>query len=170
MPFGLTNAPATFQSTMNAIFAPMIRKGVLVFMDDILVYSPTLDSHVSQLQQVFSLLKEHQLSIKQSKCSFAQQSLEYLGHIISDRGVATNPSKIQAVQNWPTPKNTKQVRGFLGLTGYYRKFIRGYSLISRTLSNLATEEGYTILVDSYTSSCLRSSQAIDVGGTCASAS
>jgi hypothetical protein len=136
MPFGLTIAPATFQSAMNSIFSHLIRKCVLVFMDDILVYSPSLEDHVSHLKQVFSLLQQHQLSIKRSKCSFAQQSLEYLGHIISNKGVATDPGKIQAVQAWPTPVNVKQVRGFLGLTGYYRKFIRNYSLISRTLSNL----------------------------------
>jgi hypothetical protein len=136
MPFDLTNAPTTFQSAMNSIFATLIRKRVLVFMDDILIYSPTLSAHLQHLQQVFSLLQQHQLSVKQSKCSFAQQKLEYLGHIISNQGVATDPSKVQAVQQWPTPTNMKQVRGFLGLTGYYRKFIQGYSLISRTLSNL----------------------------------
>jgi hypothetical protein len=136
MPFGLPNAPATFQSAMNSIFSHLIRKWVLVFMDDILVYSPSLEDHVSHLKQVFILLQHHQLSIKRSKCSFAQQSLEYLGHIISNKGVATDPGKIQAVQAWPTPVNVKQVRGFLGLTGYYKKFIRNYSLISITLSDL----------------------------------
>jgi hypothetical protein len=140
MPFGLTNAPATFQATMNSIFAHLMRKCVLVFMDDILIYSATLSDHVAHLQQVFSILQQHQLSIKQSKCSFAQQKLEYLGHIISGQGVSTDPGKVQAVQQWPTPTNTKQVRGFLGLTGYYRKFIKNYSLISRTLSNLLKKD------------------------------
>ena len=107
MPFGLTNAPATFQSAMNSIFSHLIRKCVLVFMDDILIYSPTLEDHVSHLQQVLTLLQEHQLSIKRSKCSFAQGKLEYLGHIICSQGVATDPSKIQAVQRWPMPTNVK---------------------------------------------------------------
>jgi hypothetical protein len=98
MPFGLTNAPATFQATMNSIFAHLMRKCVLVFMDDILIYSATLSDHVAHLQQVFSILQQHQLSIKQSKCSFAQQKLEYLGHIISGQGVSTDPGKVQAVQ------------------------------------------------------------------------
>jgi hypothetical protein len=109
-------------------------------MDDILIYSPSLSDHVNHLQQVFSILQQHHLSIKQSKCSFAQQKLECLGHIISNHGVATDPSKVQAVQHWPTPTNTKQVRGFLGLTGYYRKFIKDYSLISRTLSDLLKKD------------------------------
>jgi hypothetical protein len=140
MPFGLTNAPATFQSAMNNIFSNMIRKCVLVFMDDILIYSPTLEDHLSHLQQVFQLLQANQLSVKLSKCSFAQESLDYLGHIISRHGVATDPTKVLAVQQWPVPKNGRQVRGFLGLTGYYRKFIQNYSLISRTLSDLLKKD------------------------------
>jgi hypothetical protein len=140
MPFGLTNAPATFQSAMNNIFSNMIRKCVLVFMDDILIYSPTLEDHLSHLQQVFQLLQANQLSVKLSKCSFAQESLDYLGHVISRHGVATDPTKVLAVQQWPVPKNVRQVRGFLGLTGYYRKFIQNYSLISRTLSDLLKKD------------------------------
>jgi hypothetical protein len=80
MPFDLTNAPATFQSTMNALFAEILRKHVLVFMDDILIYSPTMESHIKHLEQVFRILQQNELSVKQSKCSFAQQKLEYLGH------------------------------------------------------------------------------------------
>jgi hypothetical protein len=98
MPFGLTNAPTTFQSIMNTIFQPMLRKEVLVFVDDILVSSKTLVEHKQHLQQVFDILHQNQLFLKKSKCSFAQTSLEYLGHIISGTGVATDPAKIQAVQ------------------------------------------------------------------------
>jgi hypothetical protein len=94
MPFGLTCAPATFQSAMNNIFASVIRKFVLVFVDDILIYSSDLAQHVDHLQQVFSILKENQLFVKRSKCSFAQTSLEYLGHIVSASGVSTDPAKI----------------------------------------------------------------------------
>ncbi|WVZ58548.1 hypothetical protein U9M48_008814 [Paspalum notatum var. saurae] len=126
MPFGLTNAPAIFQSIMNQIFAPMLRNSVLVFMDDVLIYSKTLDPHVQHLEQVFQIVQSHQFYIKLSKCAFAKQQLEYLGHIVSAQGVATEPSKIQAVKNWPRPINLKELRGFLGLTGYYRRFINNY--------------------------------------------
>ena len=97
MPFGRTNAPATFQQIMNTIFAPVLRKFVLVFVDDILVYSPTLEEHIEHLQHVFTILGQNQFLLKHSKCSFAKKSLEYLGHIISAEGVSIDPAKIQAV-------------------------------------------------------------------------
>ena len=93
MPFGLTNTPATFQCLVNGILGPFLRKFVLVFLDDILIYSPTLDMHLSRIQQVFQKLREHHISLKASKCSFAQGKLEYLGHIISAAGVATDDTK-----------------------------------------------------------------------------
>lgn len=136
MPFGLTNAPATFRSLMNKIFAALLRKGVLVFMDDTLIYSDTLEKHIDLLQQVFAILHKHQFFIKLSKCSFAQRRIEYLGHVISDKGVSTELSKVEAVQSWQTPKDLKQLRGFLGLTRYYRRFIQHYGLISKTLTDL----------------------------------
>jgi hypothetical protein len=136
MPFGLTNAPATFQSIMNQVFAPLLRKTVLVFMDDILIYSPTLEQHIAHLREVFQLLDKNQLLIKKSKCSFAAQELEYLGHIIGQRGVSTDQSKVAAVLDWPAPTTLKSLRGFLGLTGYYRKFIRNYWIIALPLTQL----------------------------------
>lgn len=105
-------------------------------MDDILVYSSTLAEHHEHLSQVFSILQEHKFLIKRSKCVFAPQELEYLGHIISAKGVATKPTKVQTVINWPTPNTLKHLRGFLGLTGYYRRFIRHYGMISRPLTQL----------------------------------
>jgi hypothetical protein len=123
MPFGLSCAPATFQGAMNIILAPLLRKCVLVFMDDILIYSKTWSDHVVHVEQVLKILQENNFLLKRSKCEFGKQSLEYLGHVISAEGVATEPAKISAVKEWPVPTNLKQLRGFLGLIGYYRRFI-----------------------------------------------
>jgi hypothetical protein len=105
-------------------------------MDDVLIYSATLEEHLKLLKEVFDILREHPFYIKSSKCSFATTEVEYLGHCISRAGVSTKPSKIIAIKNWPQPKNLKELRGFWGLTGYYRKFIRHYGLISKPLSKL----------------------------------
>jgi len=120
MPFGLTNAPATFQSLMNSIFAAALRKFVLVFFDDILVYSLNQQSHLTHLLQVFMILQEHVLFAKFSKCSFGKKEIEYLGHVVSKEGVWVDESKIEAVKQWPTPTHVKQLRALLGLASYYR--------------------------------------------------
>lgn len=127
MPFGLTNAPSTFQATMNAIFQPMLRKFAIVFFDDILVYSPSMETHEEHLAEVLGVLQEHRFFVKLSKCSFCSSTVEYLRHLISDGLLKADPSKIDAMTAWPTPKTVKQLRGFLGLTGYYRRFIAGWS-------------------------------------------
>ncbi|XP_021859476.2 uncharacterized protein [Spinacia oleracea] len=135
MPFGLTNAPASFQNWMNQAFKPLLRKCVLVFFDDILVYSRTIDDHWSHLAAVFELMKDNQMFAKLSKCVFATDKVEYLGHYISAMGVQTDPQKIHAVQSWPIPATVKELRGFLGLAGYYRKFVKGYAMISKPLAD-----------------------------------
>jgi hypothetical protein len=112
-------------------------------MDDILVYSKTLEEHVEHLQIVFQILMEHQLFVKFSKCTFAQQQLSYMGHIISQHGVSTNPSKTDAITKWPVPHNFTELRGFLGLTGYYRKFVQHYGALSRALTNLLHQKSFT---------------------------
>jgi hypothetical protein len=123
MPFGLTNAPSTFQSLMNEVFKPYLRRFILVFFDDILVYSQDMDSHATYLRLALDTLLQHQLFAKLSKCKFGCAEVEYLGHIITAQGVSADPGKIQAMVDWPFPKNIKALRRFLGLTGYYRKFI-----------------------------------------------
>ncbi|CAM8999727.1 unnamed protein product [Rhodiola kirilowii] len=142
MPFGLTNAPASFQSEMNLIFKPLLRKSVLVFFDDILVYSSDAAAHLHHLREVLALLQSHCFFAKPTKCDIARESLIYLGHIISKQGVAVDPEKIQAVQQWAVPKNIKQLRGFLGLTGYYRRFVHRYASLAAPLTNLLRKNAY----------------------------
>jgi hypothetical protein len=112
MPFGLTNAPTTFQCLMNSIFVAFMRKFILVFMDDILIYSRTLEEHIQHLTQVLHILRQHQLFIKFKKCAFAQHQIDYLGHIISDKGVATDLEKTSAMLQWPTPMSFTDLRRF----------------------------------------------------------
>ncbi|XP_026384181.1 uncharacterized protein LOC113279725 [Papaver somniferum] len=142
MPFGLINAPATFQDLMNEIFQPALRKFILVFFDDILIYSKSMAEHLEHLKFTFSLLIQHQLYAKLSKCCFGQTSLEYLGHIISGEGVCADPNKITCMQSWPQPKTIKELRGFLGLTGYYRKFFKDYGAISKPLTDLLKKNSF----------------------------
>lgn len=123
MPYGLSNAPSTFQATMNELFRDVLRQYVLVFFDDILIYSPSIDLHYQHLSQVFHKLSQHQFHAKMSKCSFAVETINYLGHIISAGGVQAEPDKISTIQQWPTPTNLTNLHGFLGLTGYYMRFV-----------------------------------------------
>lgn len=139
MPFGLSNVSSTFQSAMNDTLRPFLRKYVAVFFDDILVYSPNLDTHVSHLDSVLSTLSDKQFLLRQSKCLFAQSQLNYLGHIISAQGIAPDPEKISAMLAWPIPISPTALRGFLGLTGFYRKFIKGYAAIAFPLNKLPIE-------------------------------
>lgn len=121
---------------MNTVLAPLLRNGVLVFMDDILVYSITFSGHLTLLRQVLTLLQTHELKAKLSKCTIARTSISYLGHQTSGSGVSTLQDKIQTVATWPRPASVKELRGFLGLSGYYRKFVRNFGVISRPLTDL----------------------------------
>jgi hypothetical protein len=136
MPFGLTTAPTTFQGAMNTVLAPLLHRCVLVFLDDILVYSATREAHLQYLDQVLRLLQQHELKAKLSKCTFAQPELSYLGHRISAQGIATEEDKICTIRDWPVPATIKELRVFLGLAGYYRKFVQNFGIISRPLTEL----------------------------------
>lgn len=121
---------------MNRTLAPLLRKCVLVFFDDILIYSRTYEQHLEHLKQVLSLLAENEWKVKASKCSFQQPTVHYLGHVISAAGVATDEEKIATIRDWPRPLDVKQLRSVLGMFGYYRKFIAGYGSISLPLAEL----------------------------------
>jgi hypothetical protein len=142
MPFGLTNAPSTFQSLMNDVLKSYIRKFVLVFFDDILIFSKTWAEHLQHVKQVFQVLSDNKLFLKRSKCFFGKENVSYLGHIISRDGVAMDPAKIEAVEAWPRPQSLQALRGFLGLTGYYRKFIAGYGEVAAPLTALLKKEAF----------------------------
>ncbi|KAL5704998.1 hypothetical protein ACHQM5_023350 [Ranunculus cassubicifolius] len=121
---------------MNELFQAYLRKFLLIFFDDILIYSPSMDQHLQHLQLVFQILRQHQLYAKLSKCQFGQSRIEYLGHIISHNRVSADPHKIQGMQDWPQLRTIKGLRGFLGLTGFYRKFVRHYGILASPLTAL----------------------------------
>ena len=120
MPFGLTNAPAAFMDLMNRVFRPYVDQFVVVFIDDILVYSKDAQEHEHHLRLILQILREKQLFAKLSKCDFWLKEVSFLGHIVSDEGIRVDPVKIEAVMNWKPPRNVTEVRSFLGLAGYYQ--------------------------------------------------
>ena len=136
MPFGLNNAPSTFQRVMNKLFMPLLDKGVVVYLDDILIYSKTIEEHKNLLHHIFSILASNKIFLKESKCNLFLESIEFLGHTINSEGVHVHQGKIDAISNWPTPSNLNEVQQFLGLCNYYRKFIKDFSLIARPLTHL----------------------------------
>ncbi|GBG74054.1 hypothetical protein CBR_g17764 [Chara braunii] len=140
MPFGLTNAPMTFQATMTNEFRAMLDRFVLVYVDDILVYSRTLEDHLGHLRRVLETLCRAKYKANRDKCEFVRQELKYLGHFVTQEGISPLSDKIQAIQEWPEPRNVMDVRSFLGLAGYYQRFIKGYSKISAHLTKLQCED------------------------------
>ena len=136
MAFGLTNAPATFQRLMERTMGDLNLRECLIFLDDILIFSQNFEDHLERLERVLSKLKEHGLKLKPSKCEFFKTSVTYLGHVVSQSGVKTDPDKIQALASWPEPKNIEELRSFLGFTGYYRRFIKDYARIVKPLNDL----------------------------------
>jgi hypothetical protein len=136
MPFGLTNAPATFQRMMDVVLAVLKWKICLVYLDDIVVFAPTVTQHLERLESVLQRIGRAGLKLKLSKCSFLEQSLRVLGFIVSREGLSPDPEKISAVRDFPTPRNVKELQSFLGRCSYYRKFVPDFAVLARSLSNL----------------------------------
>jgi len=136
MPFGLKNAPATFQRIIQTALSDLLYKGAINYLDDFIIYTETFEEHIELLREVFKRLRQHNIKLKLSKCFFAKSEVEYLGHIISHNTVKPSPRKIEAVKEFPIPKTVREVRRFLGLTGYYRRFIENFSIRAKPLSDL----------------------------------
>jgi hypothetical protein len=136
MPFGLTNAPATFQHFLNDIFRPFLELFVIIYLDDILVFSSNASDHETHVRKVLQILRDYKLCAKLEKCEFSTSQTEFLGYIVSSSGISMDPSKVSAVMDWPSPKNVKATQSFLGFANFYRRFIQNFSAIVRPLSML----------------------------------
>ena len=140
MPFGLTNAPATFVRMMNEVFSDFLDIFVVIYMDDILVFSKDQAEHDRHLRLVLQRLREHKLYAKRSKCSLFQDHLEFLGHVVSAEGISMETDKVQAILDWPTPRTVTDVRSFLGLANYYRRFVQRYAQVAAPLTDLTKKD------------------------------
>ena len=161
MPFGLTNAPATFQTAMNALFYDWLDDFVIVYLDDILIYSETLEEHHAHVSHVLTRLTENKWYCKLKKCDFAARQVEYLGHIISDGTIAIDQSKLKALLEWPVPfKSLRETQSYLGFTGYFRKFIEKYSHIARPLHALARKDTKFVWTDEHTQAVKQLNEAL----------
>jgi hypothetical protein len=137
MPFGLCNAPGTFERVMEVVMRGLQWKTCLVYLDDIVVFAPTFEQHLLRLEEVLDRLITAGLKVKPSKCQLARRAVTFLGHVVSENGVSTDPAKVEAVESWPSPGTVTEVRSFLGLAGYYRAFVPGFATIAKPLSSLA---------------------------------
>ncbi|GJV58578.1 putative reverse transcriptase domain-containing protein [Tanacetum coccineum] len=140
MPFGLTNAPAVFMDLINRVCKPFLDKFVIVFIDDILIYSKNKKEHEEHLKAVLELLKKEKLYAKFSKCEFWIPKVQFLGHVIDSQGIHVDPAKIESIKDWESPKTPMEIRQFLGLAGYYRRFIKGFSKTAKSMTKL-TQKG-----------------------------
>jgi hypothetical protein len=136
MSFGLTNAPAYFMYRMNKVFMDYLDKFMVVFIDNILIFSKNEEEHDEHLHLVLQKLRENQLYAKLNKCEFWLKEVSFLRHIISEGGISVDPSKVKDILSWKTPQNVSDIRSFLGLVGYYRRFIEGFSKISKPMTEL----------------------------------
>ncbi|GJV80277.1 putative reverse transcriptase domain-containing protein [Tanacetum coccineum] len=140
MPFGLTNAPAVFMDLMNRVCKPYLDKFVIVFIDDILIYSKNKQEHAEHLKLILELLKKEQLYAKFSKCEFWIPKVQFLGHVIDSQGIHVDPAKIESVKDWASPKSAMEIRQFLGLAGYYQRFIEGFLKIAKPMTKLTQKK------------------------------
>ncbi|GBG60339.1 hypothetical protein CBR_g4295 [Chara braunii] len=140
MPFGLTNAPTTFQAAMTTEFRDLLDRSVLIYLDDILVYSRTLDEHLVHLRMVLDRLRSAKYKANRDKCKFAKQELQCLGHYVTPKGIRPLADKIQAIVDWPEPRCTTDIRSFMGLAGYYQRFVESYSKVAAPLSRLQSQK------------------------------
>lgn len=143
VPSGITSAPSTFQNAMNDLLMSYLRKFVLVFFDDILICSPDSQTHQQHLQIFLHLLFVNSFFSNPKKCLFGQHQVSLLGHVISQDGLAVDSKRIFAVLEWPIPKNAKELRGFLGIIGYYMRFVKNYGIIARPLTELTKKDAFT---------------------------
>ena len=139
MPFGLCNAPGTFQRLMERIFGDQSLQSLLLYLDDIVIFSSSFPQHLQRLELVLSRLRQQRLKLKMTKCCFFRKEVHYLGHVVSARGVATDPAKISAVTQWPRPRTLKELRAFLGFASYYRRFVEGFARLAAPLHRLVGE-------------------------------
>ncbi len=141
LPFGLTNAPATFQRIMNDAFRDLLDKCVIVYLDDILIFSKDWSTHKEHVNEVCNIIRRHKLYCKKSKCQFGTSSIEFVGHVVSHNKVMMDPGKLKAVSQWPSPKNVRQLRQFLGFANFYRKFIHGFAKVASPLTDCLKKKG-----------------------------
>lgn len=170
MPFGLCNAPSTFQRLMQRMFGDRQCQSLLLYLDDIVVFSSSVHQHVQRLEVVLDRLQREGLKVKLAKCSFFRREVSYLGHIISDKGVATDPAKIDAVAKWPRPNQVSELRSFLGFASYYRRFVEGFARLAGPLHKLVTKLAGTkskkgserVFQAAWTSECEESFEALKI--------
>ena len=136
MPFGLMNAPGTFQRIMNQVFFDILDKNVIVYLDDILIFTKTEEEHRQILAEVFHRLAHYSLYVKEKKCALFLSQVEFLGHIVTAEGIRVQSGKIDAVKEWPQPRTVTELQQFLGLCNYYRRFIKGYATVAAPLTDL----------------------------------
>src|SRR5690606_15674128 len=134
--FGLSNSPPVFQTMMNSVLRPFLDNFVIVYLDDILVFSKTLEEHKEHIRLVLNALKENKLVVNAKKCEFGRRNITFVGHIVGERGIAVDSAKIDVIRTWPVPSSIHEIRQFLGLCSYYRRFIAGFADIAAPLTDL----------------------------------